>query len=449
MKTLYLNIKGMTCASCEVLIERKMKAVDGVDSVQVNHANGHARIECEDAVTLEQLKANVDPKYSIELHKEQHNAQDTPHRKEKRSWGEIGAAVIIIAGVYLILKQFDVIPQNFGITDNMSYGFVFVLGLIAATSTCLAVSGGLLLSIAAKYHQKFPNLNGRQKFIPHIYFNVGRVASYTIFGALIGVVGSALTLSSQTMGFITLVASVLMVIIGLQMLKILPGLNRINIKMPKFIAHKIYDKNETAAPSSEGAFLFGASTFFLPCGFTQALQLYVLGQGDPLIGAFTMLAFSLGTMPALMSIGVLSSFVKGRTQRHVMTFVEVLIIMLGLFNVQSGLLLTGVAQPSNDVPQNQVQVAIADGVQRVEMAVDGLDYVPAGFTLQKGVPVEWVVDGSKAQGCAQILSIPSMKITQRLSRSEPNIIRFTPEKSGQIMFTCGMGMAGPGYFNVQ
>ena len=140
---------------------------------------------------------------------------------------------------------------------------------------------------------------------------------------------------------------------------------------------------------------------------------------------------------------------KGRTQRHVMTFAAVLIIMLGLFNVQSGLLLTGFAQPLEDIPQNQVQANVADGVQRVEMAVNGLDYVPSGFTIQKGVPVEWVVDGSNAQGCAQILSIPSMRITERLSRSEQNIIRFTPEKSGRIMFTCGMGMAGPGYFNVQ
>ncbi|HLD33921.1 MAG TPA: sulfite exporter TauE/SafE family protein [Candidatus Nanoarchaeia archaeon] len=449
MKKIYLKIHGMTCASCELLIERKIKAVSGVNLVRVSHANGHAVVECHDHVTLSQLQAAVDQKYTLTQHKEQRIEQDVPHVREKRSWGEIGAALIVIAGIYFILKQFNVIPNNFGISDNMSYGFVFLLGLIAATSTCLAVSGGLLLSIAAKYHEKFPNLTGKQKFLPHMYFNVGRVASYTVFGALIGAVGSALTLSSQTMGFITLAASALMVIIGLQMLKIFPGLNKINIKMPKFIAHKIYDKNDDAAPSTEGAFLFGASTFFLPCGFTQALQLYVLGQGDPLIGAFTMLAFSLGTMPALMSIGALSSFVKGRTQRHVMTFAAVLIIMLGLFNVQSGLLLTGFAQPLEDIPQNQVQANVADGVQRVEMAVNGLDYVPSGFTIQKGVPVEWVVDGSNAQGCAQILSIPSMRITERLSRSEQNIIRFTPEKSGRIMFTCGMGMAGPGYFNVQ
>jgi len=447
MKTLYLKISGMTCTSCEVLIERTMKSVGGITAVQVNHAKGYARVDCHDHVTVEQLRNAVDPKYTIELYKEQHTAQDVPHTKE-RSWAEIGAALVVIAGIYFVLKQFNVIPQNFGITDNMSYGFVFVLGLIAATSTCLAVAGGLLLSIAAKYHEKYPYLTRTQKFVPHIYFNIGRIVSYTLFGALIGVVGSALTLSPQTTGFITLAASILMIVIGLQMLKIVPGLDSIRIKMPKFIAHKIYDKNETAAPSTMGSFLFGAATFFLPCGFTQALQLYVLGQGDPAVGALTMLAFSLGTMPSLMSIGALSSFVKGRTQRHVMTFAAVLIIMLGMFNIQAGLALTGVAQLSNGDERAQ-PAALTGDFQRVSMAVDGLDYVPAAFAVEKGVPVEWTIDGSKAQGCAQIISIPSMRITQRLNRGEPTVIQFTPEKSGKILFTCGMGMAGPGYFNVQ
>src|SRR3989344_3895790 len=115
MKTLYLNIKGMTCASCEVLIERKLKVVNVVTSVHVNHANGHARVECNDNITFEQLKDAVDPKYTIELHKEQRQSGNMLHIEEKRSWGEIGAAFIVIAGVYLILKQFNAITGNFGI----------------------------------------------------------------------------------------------------------------------------------------------------------------------------------------------------------------------------------------------------------------------------------------------------------------------------------------------
>jgi hypothetical protein len=63
--------------------------------------------------------------------------------------------------------------------------------------------------------------------------------------------------------------------------------------MPKFLAHKIHDLTEKEVKG--GAFILGASTFFLPCGFTQALQLYVLAKGSFTTGALTMLAFALGT----------------------------------------------------------------------------------------------------------------------------------------------------------
>ena len=85
---------------------------------------------------------------------------------------EAGAIFLILLGAYLILKQFNFIP-NIGISENMSLGVVFVIGLIAATSTCIAVTGGLLLAVAAKYNEKNPDLTGVQRFRPHIYFNAG------------------------------------------------------------------------------------------------------------------------------------------------------------------------------------------------------------------------------------------------------------------------------------
>ena len=106
----------------------------------------------------------------------------------------------IIVAAYTVLKQTNFLPDTLGVTDNMSYGFIFVLGLVAATSTCLAVAGGLLLAVANKHAEKYPHATGWQKFKPHIYFNIGRVAGYTILGALVGALGSFLTLSPTVTG---------------------------------------------------------------------------------------------------------------------------------------------------------------------------------------------------------------------------------------------------------
>ncbi|MEK6940171.1 MAG: sulfite exporter TauE/SafE family protein, partial [Nanoarchaeota archaeon] len=386
----------------------------------------------------------------------QENATNTSTKnlfilKDKEKFSEIGAVLVVLFAAYFLLTQFDLLPKNFGVTDNMSYGFIFVIGLVAATSTCLAVAGGLLLAVSSKSHEKNPELQGWQKFKPHLHFNVGRIASYTLLGGAIGALGSVFTLSSAVTGIITIVASVLMIIMGLQLLGIFPWLNKVQIKMPKFIAHKVYDASNQKV-SNSSSFLFGAATFFLPCGFTQALQLYVLGKGSFVVGALTMLAFSLGTLPSLVSVGAFSSFAKGNIKKYFMTFSAVLVIVLGIFNLTPGFNLVGaaVAVPSvdNSVGANNDEIAIVGDKQVIDLKVDGLDYFPDKFTLKKGVPVEWNIDGKNAQGCAQIISVPKLGIIERLPRDSIKTIAFTPEQTGKITFTCGMGMAGPGTFEI-
>ena len=445
MKKLNLKVKGMTCTACEVLIERKLKQLSGVEQVKVSRAKEKAEITCNEEVKLEDLQNAVSEKgYIFSIDNEENTA-----KIKNNKWLQIGAALLIIAAIYLLLKYFDVLPKNFGVSEEMSYGFVFVIGLIAATSTCLAVSGGLLLAVATKYNEQHPEYNKRQKFMPHLYFNIGRIISYTLLGGLIGVVGSVFTLSAKVNGIITILASLIMILLGLQLLQIIPWLNRFQLKMPKFIAHKIYDSAGSLKVSKTKSFLFGGSTFFLPCGFTQALQLYVLSQGSFIVGALTMLAFSLGTLPSLLSVGALTSFTKENFQKYFKTFSAVLIIILGIFNIIPGLTLTGADFLSlqQDQPNDNL-ITITEGKQIIYMEVAGLDYNPSHFTVKKGVPVEWNIDGKNAQGCAQSFSVPKLGIRESLPRDSIRTIEFTPNEEGKITFTCSMGMAGPGVIEV-
>lgn len=453
MKKLKLKVQGMTCSSCEVLIERNLKKVPGVEKVKVSRAKEHAEIECSDTVQLQQLQDAVKEKgYTLHVSKDpiENPSKNSFILKDKERYSEIGAVLVVLFAAYFLLTQFDLLPKNFGVTDNMSYGFIFVIGLVAATSTCLAVAGGLLLAVSSKFNEKNQHLHGWQKFKPHIYFNVGRIASYTLLGGAIGALGSVLTLSSSVTGILTIIASLLMILIGLQLLGIFPWLNKIQLKIPKFIAHKLYDAShqEGKSASNRSSFLFGAATFLLPCGFTQALQLYVLGKGSFVIGALTMLAFSLGTLPSLASVGVFSSFAKGNVQKYFMTFSAVLIIVLGIFNLTPGLNLVGASVALPVAYDNTVPVPAVGEKQIINLEVRGLDYYPTQFTLKKGIPVEWRVDGRNAQGCAGIISVPKLGITERLPKDSIKTITFTPQQTGKITFTCSMGMAGPGSFEV-
>ena len=491
-KMLQVKIHGMHCANCAVLIERKFKKISGVRKVHVNHVTGEAELKHYGTLDIGTLQQAIqEDGYTISSWQERDDRAIGHSNNTARDYAEIGAAFLIVVGVFLVLNQFDVIPKSLAISDNMSYGLAFLIGLVASVSTCMAVTGGLLVAVAAKYNEATANLTNIQRLKPHIYFNAGRIVSYALLGGAVGALGSALTLSSEANGVLTLVASAIMIVLGLHMLKLFPSVGRFLPRMPKSMAHKVHDF--AARETNDGAFVLGTLTFFLPCGFTQALQLYVLAKGDFATGALTMLAFALGTLPALLSLSAISSFAKGAFQKHFLRLAGAAVILLGFLNIQYGLVLAGSGinltspvsstrpsspakeqtvptqvtqakeqsvsaqlqtkeqtlptQPSQAPRQESTAVekqAATPQKQSITMKVRGLDYFPNRFTVKQGIPVEWWIDASEAVGCGRILIVPKLRVQKLLSANSSTLITFTPEQTGDIAFNCGMGMMTPG-----
>ncbi|MDD2807339.1 MAG: sulfite exporter TauE/SafE family protein [Patescibacteria group bacterium] len=446
-----LKISGLHCASCEVLVERQFKTVAGVEKVYVSQAAGKAVVYYSDRPAVDELQASIKAAgYAITaLNGQSLAATDPISNDSEKNYFQVGAIFLIVAGIYLLAKKFNLLPAGFGVAEGMSYGFVFLIGLVASVSTCMAVTGGLLLASAAKYSELHPDLSAGQKIKPLLYFNGGRLAGYTFFGGLVGGLGGLITFSPRVNGIITILASLAMVFLGLQLLHLFPGLRRLQVKPPKFISHKIHDlsdSNSKVAPA-----ILGALTFFLPCGFTQALQLYVLAHGGIVSGALTMFFFALGTIPALISVSALSSVLRGKPLSLLLKFAGVIAVMLGIFNIQNGLVLAGASWPSfkaRTVVQTPTSVdpnvQIVNGWQIIKMKVDGVNYLPSHFTVQKGIPVSWQIDGTQAAGCMSSLIAPQLGIRDYLPRTGIKTIAFTPTTAGTFKFNCPMGMGTPG-----
>ena len=437
---LRLTIAGMHCANCVVAVERCLARLPDIKGVQGNYPPGAAIIIHESSLDLERIKDTLAAEgYSVTDAKET-DASDF-ERKGLRDYAEIAAAFAILIAIALALQHFHLLPRGFGISDQMSYGLVFLIGLVASVSSCLAVTGGLLVALAAKYNEANPYLTDRQRLIPPLYFNVGRIASYTLLGGAIGALGSAFALTPAASGALTLVASLLMIMLGLNMIGLLPTVGRYLPSLPPSLAHRLHD---AAASETKGvALLLGAATFFLPCGFTQALQLYALGKGSFTVGALTMLAFALGTLPALLSLSAVSSLARGGFQKHFLRFAGAAVILLGIFNIRYGLVLTGsdlgrTASAASAAVAAEVQ---PDGkLQRMSMKVVDFEYHPHQFTVKQGVPVQWWIDASEAVGCGRVLYAPELGIRKALSDTSSTLITFTPQRPGDYTFNCGMGM---------
>ncbi|MEK7137488.1 MAG: sulfite exporter TauE/SafE family protein, partial [Patescibacteria group bacterium] len=211
------------------------------------------------------------------------------------------------------------------------------------------------------------------------------------------------------------------------------------IRPPKALSRWITSLSESEHPAAP--FALGAFTFFLPCGFTQSLQLVALASGSFVQGALTMGIFALGTLPSLLGISFLSSHTQGTASRLFLRFSGALVLLLAFFNLQNGIALTGLRFPNfggtrtiAEAPPN-----IQGNAQQIFMKVTSSGYEPSELTVRAGIPVKWTIDGSGARGCTSVLSIPSMNLVRPL-QAGLQTIEFTPASAGYIAFSCSMGM---------
>lgn len=374
------------------------------------------------------------------------SSNQTCELPQKPGLFEIAFLIFLVVILGKILTALGLFQTSAVIGSTVSFGAAFMIGLVAASSSCVAVTGGLLLSVSASYAKSHNPQTSREKFKPHLYFNAGRIASYAIFGGIVGAIGSAIGISPTTTGILTMAAAFLMIATGLNILQRGPKwLRALQPRTPKFLSHKILDASGKEHPAMP--FLTGALTFFLPCGFTQALQLYVLTTGSAATGALTMFAFSLGTLPSLLALGAATTYSKGNFGRRLLKFSGALVLVLGLYNFNNSFTILGLPTPSNFVAlRSSARERVAatgtywDGryqVAQMEVAYGG--YNPAEFVVQEGLPVKWQIAGEAVEGCLSVIQIPKFGVRRRLVPGNNEIV-FTPTSSGDAVFSCSMGM---------
>jgi uncharacterized protein len=432
------KVIGMHCPACEHVVGKLLKNQKGVRSAHVDRRLDQAILDVnEERFSLDKTnKALEQSSYSlvpIESHVE------SPMRKV---WTTVFICAVLVSLVWMLTSgtKFDFFDVG-KLTDNVGISSAFVLGLIASISSCLAVTGGLLLALTA-------NIPDARKWNFSISFAIGRLLSYTILGGLLGLIGEKLSLSTTVSAILTIIVSVIMLFLGLQLL----GLFKMPSFIPKRWVHGIENMTKNPNQTAIEAGIVGALTFFLPCGFTQALQLFALQSGSFTTGASILFMFALGTLPVLLFVGSITKYISPVFRSTAMKVAGVIVIALAIISIPSALTLYS-AGGSSVVSQSVTTSAVPEpivtgGIQEITTTVKGFDYSPDVLTVKAGIPVKWTVNGQGATGCAKSFVAPAFGVRKVLSSTAPTIIEFTPTKKGAYKFTCSMGMAGPGTINV-
>ncbi len=212
------------------------------------------------------------------------------------------------------------------------YWLAFMTGLLGGFGHCIGMCG----PVVASYALRGP---GAAYFMPHLLYNAGRITTYGIIGALMGMGGAAVA-----------------ALPGLPFLKFFAvmavGAAMVLMGLPVALA-----RTPVAGIDEGGAIFFRAakvvletgSTFkyyplglllgFLPCGLSYSIFFGAAALGGLVQGGAFALSFALGTIPALFMFGVAASFLGANLRGLLYRAGGVIVIFMGFRFVYKGLVI--------------------------------------------------------------------------------------------------------------
>ncbi len=334
-QTYTFHVSGMHCNSCVLMTESELSDLPQIEKVKSSLSNNSVEITGDFGdKSLEQIASEL----SDVLKKHGYTLSVEKQIKIK-NWKDFKIAIpiaIAFAIIFIILQKIGLV--NMVGTGDVNYGTAFVIGIVASLSSCMAVVGGLILSMSATFAKEGDRVK------PQLLFHVGRIVSFFILGGVIGMIGSAFTLSTGATFTLGILIAIVMFILGINLLDVFPWAKKLQLSMPKLLGNNALNVskfNHTLTP-----LLVGVATFFLPCGFTQSMQIYTLSTGSFLKGGLSMLAFALGTFPVLVLISFSSFTIKnGKNSGIFFKSAGLIVILFALFNLINSLVIVGIIPP--------------------------------------------------------------------------------------------------------
>jgi len=333
MNTYTFHVTGTHCASCKILIEDVLGDQPFIKHSHVNLKKETVTIETDSDQSPETLATVLTEKirpngYTLSVEK---IVQEK--KNDDVIWKAIPIGLVFLI-LFFILQKSGIL--NLGIGGKTTPTTSFIIGLIASVSSCLAIVGGLILSLSAKVAQDESTKTSKKQFV---LFHGGRLLGFAVLGGLIGLAGKAIGVSFTFSAILGLIASAVMIMLGLNLAGVIKK-NKVTLPTGIF-AYFRKAEHATLAP-----ILIGIGTFFLPCGFTQAMQVAALSSGSFTSGFLIMSAFALGTLPmlALLSFGSVS-FAHGKHAPLFFKSAGVIVVGLGIFALLAGLAGLGIINP--------------------------------------------------------------------------------------------------------
>ncbi len=336
-----LYFAWMHCKACETLARHTCEDIDWVQCEKVSYKNWLLEINTNSVKSENKLIKEMKKHWYIYSNK----PVSLPWWRKTLSQNDMIQIVWIVVVIWIIQftsEELWRINSLMTIVWGTWYATAILTGLVASVSTCLAVTWWIVIWFSNYIDDE--RTTKKHVWI-QLFFQVWRILWFFIFGSFLWLLGDMISISLNVTIILSMIVAVLMVYLGGHILHLLPPLGHWWITIPSFRSNKLHtNKNPWVSP------LIGALTFFVPCGFTQGIQLLALWTGNWLTWWITMALFALGTAPVLFVVWLWSSWIKDRSRWLAKQIIWVLVIVFWLSTMITTRNLVGRWTSASNIP---------------------------------------------------------------------------------------------------
>lgn len=222
-----------------------------------------------------------------------------------------------------------------------------IIGVAFFTSLghCSGMCGGFVVAYTASKIDR--GSSKPSQAFSHLLYNLGRVSTYTVLGAVFGFLGSMIAFERESQGVMYLAIAVLMVLMGLSILGFSAFMTKLeSVTSLNRLLTPLFQKL-LRSRSKPSFFILGMLNGLLPCGFVYFFAVSAAGTASMIDGALVMFLFGLSTIPMLFSMGFFVGLLKNVDFRGKMNTIAGLIVTAyGLYMAYKGYLFLFTVAPS-------------------------------------------------------------------------------------------------------
>ena len=436
-----LPVAGMTCTACERRIAKALTALPGVVSASASTRKGTASLITTDQASRAAIEAAI-----IKLG---YRLGGSPWlNRDVAVWRSALAASVFVGLLVWVVGAGD-LTGRLGDLSTGGLLLVLALGLAAGVSTCMAMVGGIILAISASAAGRATARGGSARtsaWRTNLVFQAGRIGGFGLLGVGLGALGGSAAMPQPVVVALMVAVAVTMLLVGVRLTELSPRIAGWSPTIPAAVGDRLGLTGDVPARRTAGVAVAGAATFFLPCGFTQAVQLYAFSTGSPRAAGAIMATFAIGTAPALLALAGAPTVFKGTRKVAMLRVLGVVVVGFAVINATSALRLAGVDFSSVSFSLgSSAPTAVSSNVtvtnidQTVNTEQHGSGYAPVDSVIYAGRPTSWVITSTAPFSCAASLSSPDLGVQGVLAEGR-NVVELPQLAAGTYNYSCSMGM---------